>query len=144
MPITTNPARRNADDAKIGALLWTIQIALALLFLFGGGVKLAMPVDVLSRAIPLPWQFMKFIGVAEVAGALGLVLPGLLRLPRLLTPLAAGGLVIIMIGATTVTIVAGEGFGAAFPAVVGLLAAFIAYRHRRLAERRSIAAAVPA
>ena len=68
-------------------------------------------------------------------GAIGLILPGLLRIRTSLTPLAAAGLVIIMIGATALTFVA-DGVGAAIvPLVVGLLAAFVAYGRWRLAQR---------
>ncbi|HWP28826.1 MAG TPA: DoxX family protein, partial [Chloroflexota bacterium] len=77
-------------------LLWTVQVALALLFLFAGGVKLVTPVEALTEQVPLPGLFVQFIGVAEVFGGLGLVLPGLFRVGQWLTPLAAAGLVIIM------------------------------------------------
>lgn len=123
-------------------ILWIIQVLLALLFLFAGGTKLVLSTEVLMsmsspNAIPLPGLFLKFIGVVEVLGALGLVLPGLLRIKPGLTPLAAAGLAILMIGATVVTI-AGDGFAMALPAlVVGLLAAFVAYGRWRLAPHRS-------
>jgi uncharacterized membrane protein YphA (DoxX/SURF4 family) len=113
-------------------LLWIIQILLALLFLFSGGTKLVFTVDQLMKnappnAIRFPELFMKFIGVCEVLGALGLVLPGLLRIRKGLTPLAATGLTIIMIGAVIVTI-AGTGVGMAIiPLVTLLLCAFVAY-----------------
>lgn len=114
--------------------LWIIQILLALLFLFAGGTKLLFA-EVLAATQP-PNQvhfsglFLKFIGVCEVLGALGLVLPGLLRIRPQLTSLAAAGLLIIMIGAVVVTI-AGPGVGPAVPAVVvGLLCAFVAYGRR--------------
>src|SRR5919198_5922257 len=81
-------------------VLWTIQGLLALLFLFTGGMKLMLPIEVLTAQLPLPGWFVRFIGVAELLGALGLILPGLLRIRPGLTPLAAAGLVIIMIGAT--------------------------------------------
>lgn len=116
---------------KTLALLWTIQGVLALLFLFAGGVKLAAPMAELAQQSPLPPLFVKFIGLAEVAGALGLVLPGLLRIGRGLTPLAAAGLVIIMVGATVLTAAAGQIGPAVFPGVVGLLAAFVAYKRWR-------------
>ena len=73
---------------------------------------------------------MKFIGVCEILGGLGLVLPGLTRIRRGLTPLAAVGLLIIMIGAV-VTSVMGPGFSFAVPALVtGLLLAVVAYGRR--------------
>jgi len=75
--------------------------------------------------------FIHFIGVCEVLGGLGLVLPGLLRIRPGLTPLAAAGLVVIMIGATVVSIPMGA--VAALPLVVGILAAFVAYGRWRVA-----------
>src|SRR5260370_10485951 len=113
-------------------VLWIIQVVLALLFLFSGGMKLVIPPDVLQsmgspNQVHLPGLFVRFIGVCEVLGALGLILPGLLRIRPDLTPLSAAGLVIIMIGATVLTII-GDGFGAAIvPLVVAILSAFVAY-----------------
>ena len=107
--------------------LWTIQGLLALLFLFSGGTKLVLPIEQLTGPIPLPGWFVRFIGVAEVLGALGLILPGLLRIRPGLTPLAAAGLTIIMIGATAITLAGGQVATALIPLVVGLLAAFVAY-----------------
>ena len=112
--------------------LWIVQGLLALIFLFTGGMKLVLPIEVMTEQMPLPlpgW-FLRFIGVAEVLGALGLILPRLLGIRPTLTPLAAAGLVIIMIGATVLTL---SGIGVApalIPLVVGLLAAFVAYGRR--------------
>jgi hypothetical protein len=111
----------------INVLLWVVQGLLASLFLFAGGMKLVLPLEALAGPIVLPGLFMRFIGVAEVAGALGLVLPALLRIQPRLTPVAAAGLVIIMIGATVLTGLAGPVAMAVMPAVVGVLAAFVAY-----------------
>jgi uncharacterized membrane protein YphA (DoxX/SURF4 family) len=117
--------------------LWIIQVLLALLFLFAGGTKLVIPPEVLAsmgspNQIPLPGWFIRFVGVVEVLGALGLLLPGLLRIKPWLTPLAAAGLVIVMIGARALT-VAADGFAAGVvPLVVGLIAAFVAYGRWRL------------
>ena len=117
-------------------LLWTIQALLALLFLSAGGMKLVLPLDALAGPVQVPGWFIRFIGVAEVLGALGLVLPGLLRVRPGLTPLAAVGLVIIMIGATVLTLATGDAVPALIPLVVGLLAAFVAYGRWRLAPLR--------
>ncbi len=57
--------------------LWIIQGLLALLFLFAGSMKLIVPIQMLTAQMPLPGLFLQFIGVAEVAGAIGLILPGL-------------------------------------------------------------------
>jgi uncharacterized membrane protein YphA (DoxX/SURF4 family) len=114
--------------------LWIVQGLLALIFLFAGGIKLVMPIDELmaQMPLPLPGLFVQFIGVAEVLGALGLILPGLLRIRPGLTPLAAAGLVVIMIGATAYTLAAGDVAPALIPLVVGLFAAFVAYGRWRL------------
>ena len=84
--------------------LWAVQVLLALLFLFTGGMKLVKPIEELTKQMPLPGLFVRFLGVAEVLGAIGLILPWLLRIKPGLTPLAAAGLVIIMIGATVLTV----------------------------------------
>src|SRR5256885_16233737 len=102
------------------------------LFLFAGGAKLPISLDQMAGPVALPGWFLRFLGVAEVLGALGLVLPGLLRIRPGLTPLASAGLVIIMIGATVVTWVGGMVAVALINLVVALLAAFVAYgRWRR-------------
>ena len=118
--------------------LWIVQGLLALIFLFAGGVKLVMPIEEMTKQMPLPLPglFLRFIAVAEVLGALGLILPGLLRIRPGLTPLAAAGLVIIMIGATVITLVGGMVAVALMNLVVALLAAFVAYGRWRLAPQR--------
>jgi hypothetical protein len=113
-------------------VLWIIQGLLALLFLFAGGMKLVLPLEELQGPVVVPGPFMRLIGVAEVLGALGLILPGLLHMLPILTPLAAAGLVLIMIGATVLTLVSGEVAMALIPLVVGLLAAFVVYGRWRL------------
>jgi len=113
-------------------VLWVTQALLALLYLFAGGAKLVLPVAAMAQQVSLPGGFLRFIGTAEVCGALGLILPGLLRIRPALTPLAAAGLVVIMIGAVSVTLHLGAGAQALFPLVAGLLAAFVAYGRWRL------------
>jgi len=115
--------------------LWSIQVLLALVFLFAGSMKLILPIETLTAQMPLPGLFVRFIGIAEVAGALGLILPGLTRIQRGLTPLAACGLVIIMIGATVVTLAIGGGALALIPLVVGLFAIAVASGRRSWGRR---------
>ena len=117
--------------------LWIVQGLLALTFLFAGGMKLVMPIEEMTKQMPVPLSgsFLRFIGVSEVLGGLGLVLPGLLRIRPGLTPLAAAGLVIIMVGATAIT-AAGDVALALIPLTVGVLAAFVAYGRWRLAPHR--------
>jgi hypothetical protein len=113
--------------------LWIVQVLLALLFLFAGGMKLILPLDKLTGPVELPGWFTRFIGVCEVLGGLGLILPSFLRIQPWLTPLAALGLVLIMIGAVVVPLVGGMIGVAVLSLVVGLLAAFVAYGRWRLA-----------
>ena len=113
--------------------LWIVQGLLAALFLFAGVMKLVLPLDQMTGTIPLPGAFLRFIGVVEVLGAVGLILPSLLRIRPGLTPLAAGGLVIIMIGAVWITVAGGDIAPAVIPLLVGILAAFVAYGRWRLA-----------
>jgi len=114
-------------------VLWIIQILLALLFLFSGLTKLLpimeMPPPPPGMWIPPMW-FLKFIGLCEFLGALGLVLPGLFRRQQYLTVLAAIGLTIIMIGAVVITVMAMGIVGGVIPLIVGLLCVFVAYGRR--------------
>lgn len=115
--------------------LWFVQILLALLFLFAGVMKFIMPVDQMTQGMPpalASGTFIHFIGRCEILGAIGLVLPALLRIKPGLTPLAAAALVIIMIGAVTVSLPQGIGV-ALIPLVTGLLATFVAWGRWRLA-----------
>jgi hypothetical protein len=113
---------------KLGRLLWTAQTLAALLFLFAGSMKFIMPAEKMQQGpIILPIAFMHFIGACECLGALGLLLPGMFRIRTWLTPLAAAGLTTIMIGATTITIIAMGALAALFPAIVGFVTVWIAY-----------------
>ena len=113
-------------------VLWIIQILLALEFLFAGATKLlpiSMPPPPPGMWMPPMW-FLKFIGVCEVLGALGLVLPGLFRRQQHLTVWAAIGLTILMIGAVVIS-VQGMGIGAAvLPLITLILCVFVAYGRR--------------
>ena len=117
--------------------LWIVQILLAALFLFAGGMKLVLPLEKLAGPVALPGLLVRFIGMVEVLGAVGLILPAALRIKPGLTPLAALGLVIVMIGAVVITLIGGEAFAAVISVVVGLLAAFVAYGRWRLVPIRS-------
>jgi len=117
-------------------LLWILQILLALMFLFAGGTKLVWSMEYMQslsppNAIVWPEWFIRFIGVCEVLGALGLILPGLLRRQQHLTVWAAIGLTIIMIGAAVTTVISLGVAPAIFPLIIGLLCAFVAYGRRK-------------
>ena len=114
-------------------VLWIIQILLALEFLFAGGTKLlpiTMPPPPPNAWIPPMW-FLKFIGVCELLGALGLVLPGLFRRQQHLIVFSAIGLLIIMIGAVVISVPMGMG-AMVLPLITGLLCAFVAYGRSKL------------
>ena len=118
--------------------LWIVQALLGLFFALGSGApKLLLPPESLALPISLPRPFLLFIGVAEVLGGLGLILPGLLRIRPGLTPLAAAGLVLVTIGATVYQLASGQVASALFPVALGLLCAFVAYGRWRLAPLRA-------
>ncbi|MGZ7031111.1 MAG: DoxX family protein [Thermoanaerobaculia bacterium] len=123
--------------------LWVVQVLLAALFLFSGIMKFVMPVEVMAAQSHLPGWFFRFIGVCEILGGIGLIVPWLTRKAPRLTPIAAAGLVIIMIGATAISASGGVGV-AAIPFVVGLLCMFVAYYRWKDAPQRASSRAVPA
>jgi uncharacterized membrane protein YphA (DoxX/SURF4 family) len=115
-------------------LLWTAQVLAAVIFLVAGVSKFIMPVEKMQQGpIVFPMAFLHFIGLCECLGALGLILPAVTRIRTGLVPLAAVGLTIIMIGATTVTVMSMSVAAAIVPAVVGLITAWIAYGRTRVA-----------
>ena len=111
--------------------LWLVQILLALAFLAAGFMKLMAPMDQLAQSMvwvnDVPVWLVRFIGLAELAGGLGLVLPALTRIQPQLTPLAGAGLALDMFLAAVFHLARGE-FGFIVPNLVLLaLAAFVAY-----------------
>ena len=119
-----------AQKSKSNYAVWTVQVVLGLLFLWAGAIKIILPPENLAGPVPLPVLFMRFIGVVEALGGLGLILPGLLGIRRVLTPLAAMGLAIVMVGAIVIGVIGGPIFGAIFPLVVLLLLGWVAYERR--------------
>ncbi len=120
-------------------LLWILQGALAALFLLAGVMKFVIPYERMLKMGP-PNQivfsslFIHFIGICEILGGLGLILPGIFRIRRGLTPLAALGLLIIIIGAVVVTILQTGFVSAIFNIVIALLLALVAYGRRSWAR----------
>jgi uncharacterized membrane protein YphA (DoxX/SURF4 family) len=139
-PIQLNrEAGAQPKRSTLSIVLWVVQVLLGLLFIWAGGMKLVLPLEKLAGppgSVVFPGAFLRFIGVAELLGGIGLILPALLRIKPGLTSLAAAGLVIIMIGAVGTVLAGGGGAGAAVPAVTGLLAGFVAYGRWRLAPIR--------
>ena len=112
----------------IGKVLWVAQILLALGMASPGVIKLVSGDDVLTAYYPIfPALFIRFIGVCELLGAIGVVVPAALRIQPELTPLAATGLAIIMGGAVISTIMMGAASMIVTPLALFLLAVFVAY-----------------
>ena len=122
------------------ALLWTLQGLLTLLFLFAGWSKLAMDPAELAAQAGMSATFLQFIAVCELLGAVGLFLPWLTGIRPLLTPLAAAGLLIIMVGATVLTLAQHPPVVALMPFVTGLLLAVVAVGRSRVARVYAAAA----
>lgn len=141
MAATIGEAGETPRSKGLHYTLWTLQVLLALLFLFAGIMKLVIPVEKLTEQMPqFSGTFLRFIGVVETLGGLGMVLPGLLKIKTGLTPLAAAGLVLVMIGAVVVSYQLKGLEGVAIPLMTGIVAAFVAYGRSRLVllpERRT-------
>jgi uncharacterized membrane protein YphA (DoxX/SURF4 family) len=136
--IAMTPVATDRSGRKLNVLLWVLQALLAMLFMFSGVMKFILPVAEMTKQIPFPGWFLHFIGVAEILGAIGLVLPGILRIRTGLTPLAAAALVIIMIGATAVNLKVGQRGAALTTLIIGVLLVFVAYNRRRTAPRTQL------
>ncbi|MFN8635762.1 MAG: DoxX family protein [Chloroflexota bacterium] len=117
--------------------LWILQAVLALFFALASGMpKLLLPAEALPMPIAIPGLLLTCIGVAEVLGGLGLIVPAVTRTQTWLVPLAAAGLVLVTVGATTYQLVAGELANALFAVTVGLLCAFVGYGRWQLEPHR--------
>jgi uncharacterized membrane protein YphA (DoxX/SURF4 family) len=132
------PVATDRFGRKLNVLLWILQVLLAMLFTFAGVMKFVMPVEEMTKQIALPGWFLHFIGVAEILGAIGLVLPGILRIRTDLTALSAAALAVIMIGATAVNLKTGQRGAALTTVVVGLLLVFVAYNRRGMAPQTQL------
>ena len=107
---------------------WIVSGALALAFLVIGGSKVLSPPEAMqAMAAGVPVALLKIAGVAEVVGAVGLVLPAATRVLPILTPIAAAGLVVTMAGAVVTNVIIGAYPLVVQPLVLGLLAGFVAW-----------------
>ncbi|MFD5180457.1 DoxX family protein [Nocardia sp. NPDC058379] len=109
-------------------VLWTLQVVLGLFFIIAsGGPKLVIPNMLMDNApenLTIPLGLLVFIGLAEVAGGIGLMVPRL-------TALAAAGLsVLTVLAAATQAFIADKPSMAIFPLVLAAIFAWIAYERR--------------
>jgi putative oxidoreductase len=121
-------------------VLWVAQILLALVFGFAGSMKLVTPIAELAKNgawMQDWWLLIRFIGTSEVAGAVGMLLPGLSRIKPKLTSLAALGLLTIMVLATGFHLLRGEARHTPVTIALGALAAFVAWGRYRKAPIRA-------
>ena len=138
---TLDEAASIADEApsrkRLHITLWVVQVLLAFFFLMAGYSHALMPYDQIAQQATwmkhVPHALSRFIGYAEMAGGLGLIIPAATRIAPWLTPLAALGLATIMILAIPFHIVRGEGSVVWMHAILAALALFVAWDRWRTA-----------
>jgi len=117
----------------MNALLWVLQVLLAAAFLAHGLMLLFPPAEIVAQMdASLPRWFQLFLGVAEVAAAVGLTLPGVTRVMPWLVSWAAVGIMIVMISATIWHIARGEISSAVITAILLVMASYVAYMRWRV------------
>lgn len=113
----------------LDVVLWVAQIALALMFLAAGFAKIARPLNELAATMSfvahVPPALVRFIGISEFLGGIGLILPALLRIKPRLTPWAATGLAAIMVLAFIFHLYLKEFQAIGANVIIGAIAAFI-------------------
>jgi uncharacterized membrane protein YphA (DoxX/SURF4 family) len=115
----------------MNAVLWILQIFLALAFLAHGWLMLTPPPDIAQQMnATLPRWFQIFVGAAEVLAAVGLTLPGMTRILPWLVTWAAGGIMIVMASATIFHLSRHEIGSAAVTLALFAMATFLAYMRR--------------
>jgi uncharacterized membrane protein len=116
-------------------VLWVLQVLLGVYFLFVGVNHFILPPGLpaqMSWMYELSTGMHYFSGIAEILAGLGLILPGLTKRYTWLTPLAAAGLVLVMIGAIVFHVTRGEYQSIVMNIILGALAAFVAYGRWKL------------
>jgi uncharacterized membrane protein YphA (DoxX/SURF4 family) len=131
--MTTTASAHTAPQPRraLNVTLWVVQILLAIAFAMTGLMKLTQPVAALAAQMAwvgsVPAVLVRFIGLAELAGAAGLILPALTRIQPRLTAVAAIGLVVVMLLASLTHASRGEFGMIPVNLVLGALAAFVAW-----------------
>src|SRR5258708_1857629 len=102
-------SRAAATGRGLRIALWSAQIVLAVVFALAGGMKVATPAAELAKTAPgFPLGFLRFLGIAELAGAIGIILPALTRIVPVLTPLPSSGFLIVMASAGVLHLARGQ------------------------------------
>lgn len=128
---TTTIAAPAGDKKVLRGALWAVQVLLGLAFGMAGVMKTTAPIAELAANMgwpgTMPELLVRFIGLSELLGGIGLVLPSLTRIQPKLTPIAAAGLVVVMVLAALLHVARGEFAALPINAVLGGLAAFVAW-----------------
>ncbi|WP_322800496.1 DoxX family protein [Thermoflexus sp.] len=123
----------------IHGILWLLQVVLGVYFFITGIIHWIVPPGLpapMAWMYELPRIWHQLSGTAEILAGIGLILPGVVRIQTRLTPLAALGLVFIMIGAAIWHLARGEFQNIFMNAVLGGLSGFIAYGRWKIAPLR--------
>ena len=130
--MTTHSISNQKTPSKaLNIILWIAQVLLAGMFLMSGFMKVAQPIEELAKMLPwasqVPAGLVRFIGISEVLGGLGLILPALLRIKPILTAWAAVGLALVMLFAAGFHASRGETSAIGMNVILALVAIFIAW-----------------
>ena len=140
---TAAPVAKSRSTA-LNVALWIGQLILAVMFGPGGFMKAVAPFETLHAQVPwtphVPDMLVRFIGVSEFLGAVGVILPAITRIKPQLVPLAALGLMVVMLLASGFHIMRGEFEALPFTIGLAVVAAFVAWGRARklpIAPRRA-------
>jgi putative oxidoreductase len=118
-------------EKEMNIALWVVQVLLAIMFLLAGFPKAFQPIDTVAKRLAwakqIPAWLVRFIGIAELLGAVGLILPALTHIVPSLTAIAAVGLVLAMVCAIIFHISRKEYPNISVGVILLVLAAFVAY-----------------
>ncbi|MBL7784306.1 MAG: DoxX family protein [Chitinophagales bacterium] len=121
----------NQNSKVLNISLWVAQVLLSAMFLMAGVMKSTQPIEQLATSLPwvtqVPTGLVRFIGISELLGAIGLILPSILRIKPKLTVYAAIGIFTIMLFALIFHSSKGEFSVIGMNIILGLIAIFIAW-----------------
>jgi uncharacterized membrane protein YphA (DoxX/SURF4 family) len=128
-------ATATRPSKRLHLALWAVQIVLGLMFVAAGAIKVAQPMDKVIAMFVWPGAvapaLVRFIGLAEFLGGVGLIVPAATRIAPWLTPLAAGGLTVVTSLATLFHLTRGELGMLPVTLITGGLTALVAWGRSR-------------
>ena len=128
---------RQKKSKGLNIMLWVFQVLIAIFFLMGGVYNLSQPIDVLAAKMSyvnhFPIWAVKLIAISEILGGIGVILPSMIRIKPMLTPLAAFGLTLVMVFATIYHVTHGEAYESPMTIILGAITIVIAWgRYKKL------------